>query len=188
MLEIKTGVQFGRLVVVKELAPVRVGQDKKTKRVFELQCACGNTTTGKLASLRNGSKKSCGCLQREVAAEHCRITRPKPSGEAMFNVLLSSYQQGAKRRGHVFALTVEQFKGLVTSNCFYCGQPPLNVMRREQMNGAFVYNGIDRRDNVEGYTVENTVACCSICNRAKHAMGFEAFRAWIARVYQHIYT
>lgn len=55
------------------------------------------------------------------------------------------------------------------------------------MNGAFTYNGIDRLNNDEGYTVENTVTCCSVCNRAKHTMGFEAFRAWIARVYTHIY-
>lgn len=188
MLEVATGERFGRLVVIKELASVRVGHDQKTKRVFELKCDCGDLTTGKLASLRNGTKKSCGCLQREMAAEHCRITRPKPVGEAAFNALISAYRQGAVRRGHAFELTANQFKSLVTANCFYCGQPPLNIMRREQMNGNFVYNGIDRLDNSDGYTPNNTVSCCSICNRAKHTMGFEAFRAWIARVYQHIYT
>ena len=188
MIEVVLGERFGRLVVIKELAAVRVGRDQKTKRVFELKCDCGAVTTGKLPNLRNGTKKSCGCLQRETAAKHCRTTRPITFGEAAFNAVLSNYRHGAKRRKHVFSLTRSQFKLLVTSDCFYCGQPPLSVMKREQMNGAFVYNGIDRLDNSGDYTATNTVTCCSLCNRAKHTMGFEAFRAWIARVYHHIYV
>lgn len=40
------------------------------------------------------------------------------------------------------------------------------------------YGGIDRVDNRLGHHKSNSVPCCTICNRAKHAMTLEAFKAW----------
>ena len=55
-------------------------------------------------------------------------------------------------------------KLLFTSNCFYCGQSPDEHI-----------NGIDRKDNNEPYTYENSVACCPMCNFMKKAYTQEGF-------------
>lgn len=34
-------------------------------------------------------------------------------------------------------------------------------------NGVIAINGMDRVLNSQGYTIENCVTCCKICNRAK---------------------
>lgn len=45
--------------------------------------------------------------------------------------------------------------------------------------------GIDRLNNDKGYTVENIVSCCSICNKAKSNLTMEEFLAWIERIKIH---
>lgn len=56
-----TGKRVGKLVVIK-----RVENDKEGHAQWLCQCDCGNTTiaTGKV--LRNGTKRSCGCLHSDV--------------------------------------------------------------------------------------------------------------------------
>lgn len=39
----------------------------------------------------------------------------------------------------------------------------------------FKYNGLDRIDNSVGYTEDNCVPCCAVCNRAKNSMGYNEF-------------
>lgn len=45
-------------------------------------------------------------------------------------------------------------------------------------NNELTYNGIDRLDNSKGYTIDNSVACCSKCNIAK---GTDTKEEYIAR-------
>lgn len=47
----------------------------------------------------------------------------------------------------------------------------------------FVYSGLDRVDPSQGYTIDNIVPACIICNRAKADMTIEGFYAWINRVF-----
>lgn len=32
---------------------------------------------------------------------------------------------------------------------------------------TYIYQGIDRKNNVVGYTPENCIPCCFVCNKAK---------------------
>lgn len=57
----ETGNQYGRLTVIKR------GLGKTGGAYWECLCSCGNTITVYGNSLRCGSTKSCGCLQREIA-------------------------------------------------------------------------------------------------------------------------
>lgn len=57
-----TDQRFGRLTVIRQTM-------LNGKRAWECACDCGKTATVLGASLTNGSTKSCGCLQRERAAE-----------------------------------------------------------------------------------------------------------------------
>jgi hypothetical protein len=75
---------------------------------------------------------------------------------------LCFYKNNAKSRELKFELTKEQFHSLVSTSCHYCGTC--------QENG----NGIDRVDNSKGYTMDNVVSCCSLCNiRIKQEWNWE---------------
>ena len=52
-------------------------------------------------------------------------------------------------------------------------------------NGIYIYNGIDRIDNNKGYTIDNIVPCCHICNQAKSSFTLQEFQDWIEKVYQN---
>lgn len=85
--------------------------------------------------------------------------------------LRTSYKlKCASRRGLEFSLTDVEFSSLVHSECSYCGKLP---------NPR---NGIDRVENTKGYTLENCVSCCFICNRAKNDMSREEFIEWATRI------
>lgn len=184
MIEVLPGTRFGRLTVVKELASVP--KHKRKRRRFELHCDCGSAHEAWIHCLRNGDTKSCGCLQKEQAATRCRKVRPLAKGVAACNSLLNGYRQGAKRRGHIFELTIDEFKLLTQSNCFYCGAAPNQIRKDSQLNGTYVYNGIDRLNNREGYSAGNCVSCCETCNKAKAAMPVDEFKAWVLKVYLHL--
>ena len=61
-----TGQTFGRLTVQE-----RVGS-KDGKATWLCECKCGNSVIVKGANLKNGSKKSCGCLAKEISSQHMK--------------------------------------------------------------------------------------------------------------------
>lgn len=99
---------------------------------------------------------------------------------------LNSYRVGAKSRGLEFSLSEEYFYELVVKPCVYCGDVECNVKQRTHYTRSiklpFKYTGIDRVDSSKGYTVENSVSCCNICNRAKREMLADDFKKWISRL------
>lgn len=92
-----------------------------------------------------------------------------------FNRLFVVYKQGAKNRKLSFNLTVEQFRKLTSSVCFYCGQPPSKISKIARSRKQYIYNGIDRKDNILGYTIENSIPCCEMCNKMKNIYNIEMF-------------
>ncbi len=58
------GKKFGRLTVA-ELA----GSTKNKKRQWLCECECGGVSVCTTGDLNSGHTKSCGCLQKEKAAE-----------------------------------------------------------------------------------------------------------------------
>jgi 5-methylcytosine-specific restriction endonuclease McrA len=108
-------------------------------------------------------------------------------GEAAFNKTLRSYRQNAQARGHAWELTKDDFRRLASVDCHYCGAPPGVVAKGSARGGDYVYNGLDRVDNALGYTPENVVTCCKICNHAKVDMSRDEFLAWIARLAKYYF-
>lgn len=98
-----------------------------------------------------------------------------PFGEASKNQKFWTYKRSAKRRNLDFTLERDEFVILCESNCFYCGEKPSSEFGLASYNGKFVSNGVDRMDNSRGYTTDNTVPCCAICNFAKHKLGMIDF-------------
>lgn len=61
------GDRFERLTVLRETTRRRTSGEQEW--VAECACDCGAEATVTLANLRNGQVRSCGCLQRQRAAE-----------------------------------------------------------------------------------------------------------------------
>ncbi|MCK5768672.1 MAG: hypothetical protein KAH35_09930 [Candidatus Atribacteria bacterium] len=108
------------------------------------------------------------------------------SGIASMRFRIRSYKRSAKERGLVWNLTEEQFKEITQKDCYYCGAKPNNISKQNQFNGSYIYNGLDRINNNKGYTTDNVVPCCKICNTNKGNLGLQEFTDWIKKVYENL--
>lgn len=86
--------------------------------------------------------------------------------EAVRNPTLyySRYAYDALRRNLTFELTYDNFIQIVGRSCYYCG-----IISED------AYNGVDRVDNCRGYSVENCVAACKMCNYIKSSYSVDDF-------------
>lgn len=79
--------------------------------------------------------------------------------------------KNAKKRGIPSSLTLQDFWKLKISDCFYCDIPHyLLHYYCQYMQVRTPWITLDRKDNSLGYTRDNTVACCFLCNRTKGAL------------------
>lgn len=168
------GKTFNRLTVISY---------NQERRGYNCICTCGNETVARGDALKKDKHKSCGCLTREnVAKKHT-----KPNHQALKNGVFRNYKSAANRRGYDFELTLDEFEKIISDDCHYCGQEPNMVYtghsRKTTDITEFKFNGVDRVDNTKGYTIENSVACCKICNNAKSTLTVEEFLDWILRIY-----
>lgn len=107
-----------------------------------------------------------------------------------FNVLYKSYKDSAKFRGYSFELTKEDFRNLTTKNCHYCNEIPSQRRRTGRKTSTapsfYIYNGIDRIINNIGYTLQNCVPCCPMCNKMKRALSVEEFIGHAVKIRNHL--
>ncbi len=101
-----------------------------------------------------------------------------------FNRLWYNYRRMASIRHLPFTITKVEFKLITLSPCFYCGEHPKYKIHDNKKGdlSSYTYNGLDRRDNNKGYTTENVVPCCAICNLAKSNLSYEKFIEWIGKI------
>ena len=173
---IEIGTMFNRWKVVS-LGKI----DRKTwQRKYICICNCGKSKPRPILSahLRYGNSKSCGCLQRE---NHRLATEKKDT--ALRN-LFDVYKRHAKRRGLSWGLSIEQFREITSSNCYYTGRLPSSVSTAGFGN-YYTYNGIDRKDNSVGYVWDNCVPCCKDANWAKQKMSMKEFLSFIDEIRRH---
>jgi hypothetical protein len=138
------------------------------------KCDCGNEKWVRAAELLNGHTKSCGCYQKKF--------NKKDFGVSAFTNLYNKYKCSARYRNLEFNLSKEEFTSLTKQKCYYCGIEPKQSIETVCKNGNYIFNGVDRIDNSKGYTLDNCVPCCGICNKAKRDMTYNEFIEWIDRI------
>lgn len=176
------GSRFGRLVVLEKMPSVKYGLTFKRK--WKCVCDCGKKTEVITGQLTSGKTKSCGCAHAKASVENSKKTRHLiAKKDAAFNSVRSIYKLNARKRGLCWEIDDEHARKLFSSNCHFCGLAPSNVYKTTYYKQE--YNGIDRLDNSVGYTKENTVSCCRVCNHAKHTMTEKVFMDWLNRVFNH---
>ena len=80
----------------------------------------------------------------------------------------------AKKRNLKWDLDFKTFKKLFQGNCYYCGKKKAE--------------GIDRVDNLKGYSLENCVPCCYKCNHMKWNLSIEDFINHCQKIVNHCKT
>ena len=83
------------------------------------------------------------------------------------------YMRNANEKNLEFSISESEFVLIVVEPCNYCG-----II---QTKG---FNGIDRREQIHGYRIENCVSCCQMCNYMKGTLSDVVF---VKRV-EHILT
>lgn len=179
---IQIGDRFGKLTLERILPSRLVG---KTYKVFwECKCECGNLKEYQANNVKCGNSLSCGCTK---GGGH----NLKEPGMANAKYLFGNYRIGAKQRGLIFELDFEDFIQITQKDCYFCGKKPSQIFDAKdkagnsRLRGAYFYNGIDRIDNNAGYTQDNCVPCCFVCNRAKCDMSRDEFLDWIDLLLKH---
>lgn len=176
------GQVFGKLIVYEFVGYRKTPRGSSVPYVGCV-CECGSTKNISLWDLRSGKSKTCGFNHPHYD------DRSVPAFNRIYN---HSYKSRALKTGTEFLITREQFMELSQAPCHYCGALPNSTTYRG--NGKrgvcktgkgisqFVYNGMDRVDSRGGYTVDNVVTCCCICNHAKHTMSYDEFISWLDRI------
>lgn len=165
---ISPGDKFGRLTVLEALCNNQV----------KCLCVCGKIKiVKKVAHLYLGHTKSCGCLKDEILHSFAL-----PYGQASKNKAYRTYRYSASQRGLAFELTQKQFETLAVQPCYYCGREFTASKGAKRTNGKWECNGVDRIDNTKGYTMENCVACCHLCNYWKSDLTLQEFIAHLERI------
>lgn len=175
----KPGDKFGKLTLV-ELTQYRTPSGLLEWR-WIAECECGEICYIRERSL----PKRIGCISCTAAIS--AIKKQQIEHQGLKNRKYKEYLDGALKRGLPFELTFDQFINLFEQNCHYCGaEPRVHEGELQYMNSAlkpYRHNGIDRVDTSKGYTLDNCVPCCSICNYAKHDLKESDFYDWIHKAH-----
>lgn len=172
--EINIGDRFGKLIVQSF-----AGYDKsESNPLWNCLCDCGRESTPSSCNLANGNTTQCRRCKWD------KHVNPDSSTRRAFGM----YARQAKSRSLSFELTFEQFKDMVTENCFYCGVEPRANSYSSESSVSVPMTGVDRLDSSLGYSPDNCVPCCGTCNKAKLDRTPQEFIDWIRRAADHLRT
>jgi hypothetical protein len=158
------GMVFGSLTVISRAA------SKNHIACWNVECVCGAEIVVDSQALVGTHRKRCG--------NDCPVYLEARA----INTQMKTYKQGAKERKLSWELSPEQFIQLINGDCFFCGAPP--AQRQGYYRLVFTSNGIDRLDSSKGYTSDNCVTACKMCNVAKSNHSVDKFLGWSLAVFK----
>lgn len=150
-------INFGNLTVDS-----RVGTTKNGRAIWRCLCNCGNYINISSASLKRGLTKSCGCLRKDKRTS--RVFK-----NSIHNTFIG-YRSRANRKGIEFGISEDYLSKMLLSDCFYCQSSNYKM-------------SIDRMNSQKGYTVENSVPCCVVCNYGKGALSHTEYLDHLDRIH-----
>lgn len=194
IVENLVGRTFNRLTVLEQAEYSYYGNTDR-KANWRCLCVCGKECIVLAHKLKSGHTKSCGCYKTEVSR--------KDPIQTCWDKYVYTYSKNAKNRGYDWNLTIDEVKNLASQNCYYCNNEPVEYtlakksylrqlnkvgckIDQEFANSKVIFtNGLDRVNNDKGYSANNVVPCCAICNSAKSDHSEEEWNAWLDRIAEH---
>lgn len=174
------GQRFGKLTAIS-YEPV-VAKSGVRQPAWRCICDCGNEKVVRVSHLSTCAVRSCGCLDME--RKYAQFEDETP-----WRQVYSNYVRRAKKKNIALTIAYDEFRKLITQNCYYCGAEPSGYYEKKyrsrkdgRAHQTIRYNGLDRVDNSKGYELDNVVPCCKHCNTMKGALSVEEFRSWVMRV------
>lgn len=178
---IVNGDTYGYLTAIKFIT---------AKNSWQCTCICGKVVYRQGAALLKYKNPNCGCKKGSYAM--------LPDQKAHKNAIIADYSRHARDRGLEFSLSFDEAVNLFNGDCAYCGAPPSNTKTvkpsqrlRTKYNctiTTYYYSGIDRVDSSKGYTIDNCVSCCFLCNTSKSNHTLDEWKNWIACLYQKMFN
>jgi hypothetical protein len=95
-------------------------------------------------------------VQKKSSAKRKEIVRVRVRTLPRRYVNAKSY--ALRERELPWELTFDQYEKLILQSCYYCDKITLGVE-----SGV----GLDRIDNDKGYTIDNVLPCCTVCNQIR---------------------
>ncbi len=178
-----TGLVLGKLTVLNAVEPIKRKHDGRNESAYRCRCECGVEKVyirSNLTQTRN-PYRSCGCVKSHSDPGAVKLQSAKR--------VYRGYRDGD--------LSFKDFLNLSQKLCYYCGAKPSNnhneyrtkktkVSKFAIKHGDFIYNGLDRKNNLLKHSKNNVVTCCSTCNWNKGKMSLREFKAWIRKVHAHL--
>ena len=174
---LKPGQKFGKWTTIsfhnyKELNE-KVGK-------WKCICDCGYEKFIRAANLVGKYTSMCKTCSNKINTQ----VNLKPDKGACKTKILIQIKRQASSRNLEMLLTDSEILEITSKNCFYCKKEPFN--NAKSSNGDFIlFNGIDRVNNLKGYTNENTVPCCKYCNISKLDLSLNDWMQNISNIYQN---
>lgn len=166
------------LTFVKEDVERTTAIEKKGyRRYIIVECSCGNRISVRSDQKLDLSCIKCNARNRRKANEHIYT-------QSNIRHLYKIYSNVAKKRDYQFEISLNEFTNMIKQVCYYCGSPPRN--KRTERNNVLLYNGIDRVDNNLGYSKNNVVTCCGVCNYMKNTMPQDVFINHIRAIFENL--
>lgn len=172
------GSTWNRLTVMERRHIVKTFKTGLVRKICEVYvlCTCGRTKWVRPEHLTGGVIVSCGCYNYEP-----RCADPE---ERAARRVLAYTRNSAKARALPFTVTIENLKSIIFLPCHYCGMAPTRSIgsARPYAGKNPPCHGVDRVDVSGGYTQDNIVQACAVCNTMKWTLSTEQFFAHIERI------
>lgn len=175
----------GRVAGLLTIESCIIPSKKNNGGLWRCKCECGNFINVKGHNLH--WRKSCGCLLKAA----CKINAAKMRKPENRTIKYEyTVHKGSAKKRRITPLSREDWHHIAVQDCFYCGLIDIrnkaalpsyrksygvSLTKEIQEEYAIPLNGIDRIDSSIGYTIENSVACCSMCNRMKNHYDLSVF-------------
>lgn len=185
--KIEQNKKHGRLTLIHSSYRIRESRkgNKYKEKIWFCKCECGGEKLISQNALSASATNSCGCLRKEFLKNRKTENMAKRI-KNYAKTIFKEHKTTARNNRKTTSLEIDEFEALITNRCFYCdiaGSKPVYQLIDGRDVIRKVVNGIDRKNNSQGYTTENSVSCCSRCNYAKHIMDLDEFVSWIGSVF-----
>lgn len=171
-----TGQKSGRLTVIdlnKVVYSTSPSGIKQAKVYWNCVCDCGNAVVKTTMSIRNNLLPSCGCWNREVAAENGRSNLSHGLSKTAKYRLFNSVKGRAKLTNLEFDLEMNDL--VIPDTCPVLGIPIFHGAGTHCSNSP----SLDRFDNSKGYTKNNVRVISRRANCLKNDATIEELEAII---------
>lgn len=150
-----------------KLTPIKISKRNSYGAKYWLcKCDCGAEKEIRQVSFTSGQTISCGCYGKQKSLERIK-SNILPNSEAAFNSLYTNLKNRAEKKELEFSITKDELKRLSKLPCYYCNKVEQNEYKTYHSTNSYFYNGLDRINNSKGYTINNVLTCCGICNKIR---------------------